>query len=316
VGLAAAIVLGSNALGRRISAAAAADGAAPAEITQSLLAELFIDTGPQSRLAIALQDHLDGDDAALFFRFQRVVWNAVRQELFHRWPENDPLSARLWRRLQRVIRDDDRIMAFPSDRAEWIAAAMLEPAAQLDLLDEIELRRIAAEVFHPTLRTADLVARVVTHPTCRNKAISIEALFGVLRECIPQGLALALEEEMSSPSPNPDYTLAVEKAVAAIRPGLPPVLDHYIRKGKLTEELAQGFSRALIDLATDWGEGEPAMDYHEYLHAHCPHITRDSYRAEYRAVFEYLAEKVKDWFFDEMRSYFADKKSAGLGHGS
>ncbi len=297
-------VLQSYGLRRRICAAAAAGGTTPARIALSLLAELFIGTGSESRLGFSLGDAIDHDDAVLFSVFKQIVRNTGRQELFHRWPENDPLAARLWRRLHRVIRDDDRIMSFPSDHPEWIAAVSVEPSFNLDRLEEIELRQVVCEVFRPALKTADLVAAIVAHPACHNKVIAIDVLFGMLRECVPQGLAGALEEELSSPSLNPEYALAVEKAVAAIRPAISAAIEHYVAKGRLSPDMARGFHAALLDLAVDWGDGAPAVGYYEYLHAHCPALVYEVYRETYRAIFEYLAEKVTGWFFDQMRGYF------------
>jgi hypothetical protein len=79
----------------RLRAAALADNSTPEEESLSLLAGLFVKTDQSSHLSESLKDDLDCDDISLFLRFQTIVICTVSQELFHRWRENDPVSARI-----------------------------------------------------------------------------------------------------------------------------------------------------------------------------------------------------------------------------
>ena len=92
----------------RLAAAARSAGASPRDMATSAVAGLFSPGDGQAPIVTALVDYLDSDDTSLFLRFQAVVIGAASQELFHRWHENDSLSARLWRNLQRALRHDER----------------------------------------------------------------------------------------------------------------------------------------------------------------------------------------------------------------
>lgn len=291
----------------RIYTAAAAEDAAPADIALSLLARLFVGTGSESHLAVALQDLIDGDDAAIYSLFRRVVWTVVRQELFHRWPLSDPLAFRVWRQLRRAIRVDNRIMSFPADRPRWIAPVKINRSAELILLDDAEVLQIVSEIFRPGLKIADLAAAVVAHQACQNRVVPIDILFGILRESVAKGLADILEDDSSSPSPDPHFVLALEKAISEVRPSLAAAVNAYIVKGTLSPETADGFLKALLDLVTDLGDGWPGIGHFNYVHVHCPAMTYEDYRNTYRSIFEYLAEKSEGWFFDGMRKYYYEK---------
>lgn len=307
IAVAVEIVLQSYIPGRRIRAAAAAGDTKPDHMAMSLLAELFIGSGPESRLGYALCNVVDTNDAILYSKFCGVVKTVVRQELFHRWTLDDPFSARLWKRLHKAIRRDSRIMAFPADHPDWIAAVSLEPSINLDPVDQSTLDRLVSAIYRPQMCTGDLIVTVTNHPNCRDKAVSVDDLFESLRRCIPSVLADMLADESSSPPPDPDYTLAVEQTVASIRPGIADLVDRYQTAGKILENLSPGFAAALLDLAVDWGEGGPAVSQFEYLQTHLPDIGYDQYRAKHRAMFEYMAEKVAGWFFDGMRKYYYEK---------
>jgi hypothetical protein len=291
----------------RICAAAAAEDANPPHVALSLLAGLFVRHGSEPYLAVALRDVIDDDDAAVYSMFRRVVWTVVRQELFHRWPENDRLSAGLWKKLHLVIRDDPRITAFPAHRPAWITTATTDTSIDLIILDEVELRRIIAEVFRPRQKTADLVMAVFAHPACRNRVVSIDSLFVELQACIPQGLAFAMEEEISSPAPDPDFVLAMEKTVSEVRSSMLRILDAYVVKDKLSAGMAAGFLKALMDLVVDLGDGWPGIGHFNYIHTHCPAITYDNFCHTYKAIFQYLALKAERWFSDGMRKYYYGK---------
>lgn len=307
IAVAVDITLQSYTLGRRIRAAAAAGDTKPYHIAMSLLAELFVGSGPESRLGFALCDVVDASDSILYSKFCGVVKTVVRQELFHRWTMEDPFSARLWKRLHKVIHRDNRIMAFPADHPDWIAAVSLDPSANLDPIDQSALDRLVSAVYQSKMHTGDLIVAVISHPDCRDKVIAVDDLFDSLRRCLPSALAPLFEEETSLSPPNPDYALAVEQTIASIRPGISGLIARYRKAGKIPEDLSPGFVAALLDLAVDWGEGGPAVSQHEYLQTHLPDMEYDEYRAGQRAMFEYMAGKVAGWFIDGMRRFYFGK---------
>jgi len=307
IAVAVGIALQSYTPGRRIRAAAAAGDTKSGHMAMSLLAELFVGSGPESRRGYALCDVVDASDAILYSKFCGVAKTVVRQELFHRWVLEDPFSAHLWKRLHKAIRRDSRIMAFPADHPDWIAAVSIGPTADLDPIDQSTLDRLVSAVYRPKMHTGDIIFAVINHPDCRGKAIAVDDLFESMRRCIPSALAATLEDESSAPLSDPDYTLAVEQTIASIRPAISGLIDRYQTAGKIPEGLSPGFAAALLDLAVDWGEGGPAVSQFEYLQTHLPDMGYNEYRAKHRAMFEYMAEKVAGWFIDGMRRFYFEK---------
>lgn len=100
--LAAAVVC--RRLSGRLGTASRFEGTTRDQLETSLVAGLFSGQEGESPIAEALADYLDHEDLVLYLRFQAVLVCAASQELFHRWHENDALSARLWCNLQRALR--------------------------------------------------------------------------------------------------------------------------------------------------------------------------------------------------------------------
>jgi len=51
---------------------------------------------------------------------------------------------------------------------------------------------------------------------------------------------------------------------------------------------------------------DPVLTQHDALRLHCPDITRDVYRENHRATFEYLVRMVRDAFHETVQRLHAD----------
>ena len=131
----------------RLYAAARSEGVSVRQIAKSYVAELFCGNGPESSLAAALAEHLAGSDIALFGAFEAAVVVTVSRQLFRHWRTNDPVSAKLWNNLHKVLKHDSRFHQFPIDDPEWVtivdAEMLQEDATQWN---DDELLRIACEI--------------------------------------------------------------------------------------------------------------------------------------------------------------------------
>lgn len=297
----------------RISAAARAVGTSPAGMTTSVVAGLFsAKPGEQPPIVTALADYFDSDDTTLFLRFQAVVVGAASQELFHRWHENDSLSARLWRNLQRALRHDERLVLVPSGRPEWVCLADQQGyRADKASAGYSDLEAIARARYTASGITADMVVQLlqdVSELQSFSIVVSIELLFSVLRDQTRELAAAEMRAVNSAAISNPLLIMAVNEATTAAHTEMQSRLQSYQTKSKVTLEEACLMGKALSDIITDCADGGPAQSYYQYLKAHSPVLELARYRSEWRTRFEYVAESVRERFFqclrDRMKSQF------------
>jgi hypothetical protein len=301
-------------LAGRLRAAAAHEQTSIEQQSLSVVAGVFEKSGSDSALSMALGDATLTDDASLFAAFQAIVVRAAAQELFQRWGENDALGARLWRGLQRVIRHDARIVAFPSDKPEWAALAELDSLnIEFPPPGHEELSQIVAWMQTRSLCLADVVAGVLAEVAGlpdRRRAVRIDALFAAVRDVMVQSAAaeLAANERVA---PNPRFRLAAEKALKAALERSQAGVEKYLIARKLDPDMAEAFRKALRDLISDCTDGGPAQAYYEYVRPHAPALSLQDYRKSFRAKFEYLAEGAQVAFADVLREEFLKKSLRG-----
>ena len=289
----------------RFYAASRTQGTTVGEQTLSHVAVLFCGDGPDSDLTGALNDVLDGDDHRLFLRFQAVVTRAASQELFRRWHENDSLSARLWRNLQRALRHDPRFVAFPADKPQWVALADTD-----DLLCHLpppghrQLMSIIEESSSGSAGIGDLIVTTLSRIADLSSycgAVPVEALFSALREVRSADAKVDIKSWGARTEHDPLLHRALERTVNCVTEAIDMKLERYETTGKLTPEAAEAFKLALKDLVADLADGGPSQSHYRYLNVHWPGLTREAYRTTYRTRFEYLAETAGKLFLEIMK---------------
>lgn len=274
----------------------------------SVVAGLFHGGGKDSPLGTAVEDDLKSDDGTLFLRFQAVVIRAASQELFHRWSENDPLGARLWRNLHRALRYDSRIVIFPGDKPMWASlTTSTDLREHLPQLCHEEVVKIISELNNRGEGIGNLIvaalSRVANDSNCQN-ALQIEILFSALRETKIRELAGEVAAGRYKRDRDPQLHIAIEKASKAAHHKVGAKLDRYRAMEKLQPDTVEYFRCALSDLIADCTDGGPAQSYYQYLHSRWSSLTRENYRKIFRARFEYLAEAVQKVFFEKIREQY------------
>jgi len=310
-------VIARHKLRGRLQAAAWAEGVPVEEMALSIIGGLFGGDGPESGLAAALRDDLEADDISLFLHFQGVVTRYAAQELFHRWNQNDPASARLWRSVHRAVQHDPHITCFPAGKPEWTAPAA-DPDLPADLvpLGYADVKNIVGRVYDSRISIGDLVVTVVAEATRTSNgrpALRIEDVFAAVREVIADTSEIELSARLTTIPTDPFLAIAARKAAEQVLADMIVTLKKYESSGKLGPETIGYFNGALTDIIADCADGGPAQSYYQYVCAHWPDLTLDDYRRDFRAKFEYLAEKVRDGFFSHLRDYFGEK-SQQTGH--
>jgi len=274
----------------------------------SVLSGLFSKDAPDSPLVKALANMLQYDDTPLFLKFKSVVVRAASQELFHRWGENDALSARLWRNLHRVIRQDERVVVFPVDKPEWVTLTNIADfRANETPLSHDELVRIINEQGAHYGNLTDLVHAIllqVARTAGLQKPVQVEILFSALRETTSEIKAQQLANEVPRNRDDPLLSVAIDRATDQAFQNVEIKLARYQDTGKLHPDVVEVFRLALSDLVADCADGGPAQSYYEYLHVHKPSLTLEDYRQTLRTRFEYLAESVQKGFIEAMRKQY------------
>jgi len=293
----------------RLRAAALANNSTPEEESLSLLAGLFVKTDQSSHLNESLKEYLDCDDISLFLRFQAIVICTVSQELFHRWRENDPVSAKLWRNLQRMLRHDKRIIIFPPDKPQWAVLADENKAPKaFEPVTYDNIEGLIGECVAGGKGLAETIINVlnvaISNPD-QSCAVRIEDIFLGLRKALASSGAIELEKRGQAKFDDPYLCMATDRALKTIRSNLEEIIRRYKSKNKLNPENADLFGKSLHDLLSDYSDGGLSQSYYDYLHEYWPDLSKERYRSEYRAKFEYLAEYVLKDFIDAMkREYY------------
>lgn len=295
-------------LGGRLRAAASKQETSVEQQAMSVVANLFDRHGPGSVLCRALEGYMQADNTVLFRRFQSVIAQTASQALFHRWNETDPISAKLWRTLQRALRNDSRFNIFPEDKPEWVALNQAEETQlRCNPLEYIDIVRHFSQLNTPNIAISELVYEVLSYPGNGDeclRAIRIGELFSALQETRMHEIAQEFETLATTGSENPQLRLAIQKAAALTKEEISVKIQSYNEREKLESTIVGCFGDTLNDMINDLAVGDLVQSYYQYLHDHWADLTPETYRNEYRARFEYLARIAIDTFYGHLRDYY------------
>jgi hypothetical protein len=268
------------------------------QIAKSYLAELFCGTGPESPLAAALTEQLSESDVALFGAFEAAVVVTVSQQLFRQWWTNDPVSAKLWNNLRKVLKHDPRFHRFPVEEPEWITLVNAESLRDSATpWNDDELLQLACETPSEGAPLGDFVTALlseVANQPDRCQAVRIDQLFSAIRQAVNQNLRAEIAFSADIREISPDLRITIELAQKQLQPEIAGIIAGYAKSGKLKQADAICLSDATSDLLHDYGEfGEAARSFIEYLQAHLPDLSEEEYRTRFKTRFEYLARLAK-----------------------
>lgn len=302
----------------RLRAAAAREGVRVGDLALSSVAGLFRRNGSVPYLTAALGDDLDGDDVTLFRAFEAIVVVSVSQHLFHQWKTNDPNSAKLWEAMQRVLRNDRRVIRFPHESPEWVTVAadgdIREDAAPWA---EDELLCLALQTPSVGMRMGEFVYELLTQVAQtddKQRAVKIDVLFAAMREATNQHLSFDLASRLQPSHQDVEWKLIVDDTIQQVRTEVATKINRYVAEGKMTEASAKQFDQALRDFLDDFGVyGEPAKQFLEYLQVYAPDLGKKEYLSELRGRFEYLARFAQQRFFVILRENYCHEFGSSAG---
>ena len=281
----------------RLRATASTQATSTATLSTSLVSSLFPVNGLESPLRRALDRLGDTDDLGLFQLFRKIVVQTASNELFHRWAEYDPYSARLWRNLHRAIRLDNRLVGFPDKHPQWVALKGKDRITTGRMLtghgDLISILT-TIDLGHSSLREIayDVISQVADIPDYCS-AVAIEKLFSAVKEVSSQLAASELHHGPRQSFDDPISGIALNQALRAARQRTREKLHQYCQKCSMPEGEQARFESALDDLLCDCADGGQAQSYFQYLQVHWPKLTRTGYAKACRTRFEYLAKFAK-----------------------
>lgn len=289
----------------RLRSVARFEGTTIEQQALSVVSRLFKESGGRPALCDALGEFLAADDVTLFIRFQSIAIVSAEQELFQRWGDTDPLSARLWRTLRSALRKDGELVLFPAENPQWVALAAasdlreLCPSATFD-----EVSRLIVGEYKPGSKLSELAKSVLSQiadaDNCQN-AVRLDYLFAGLRDVVSETAAQDFASESLQMSSDPSLAIVVERAKHAASQVAAQLLDRYLQAEKLAPDEVERIRRTLEEVVTDLADGGPAQSYYSYLSTHWDGLTEQCYRQQYRTRFEYLASLAQTTFYDAMR---------------
>jgi len=300
----AARIAAKNLYGRLYAAAQFQDTAVD-NLAMSVVSGLFIRRGEVSPLASAMKDLLQGDDLTIFLKFRTIAINMASQELFHRWPENDAVGAKLWRNIHRIIRQDDLITIFPAERPVWVTLKKtIDQNGCLEIAGHGEILRILNGIGAEHKNLSETIYSLLTQIAEDDHfqgAIRIDTLFSALRIYTGEINSWTQHENAYPKNCDPNLSILIGRAIQRARSKMDKILDKYKRDGKLDARTKIVFRKALDDIIEDLPDGGQAQSYFDYLKFHDHNMEHDYYRSNLRARFEYLAEIAAEEFIAEMR---------------
>lgn len=291
----------------RINAAAYREDVSSRRQSLSVIAGLFTKEG-KHRFCQAISEFLDCDDITLFTKFQSIVVNSARQELFHRWGEADSLKARIWRNVKQALNNDERFAVFPNDNPEYVClSGSDELRSNLPCLNTSEIAAIAAEIHHLSRNFSDFLVSLLMEIKKMD-----HCSFAIRKDDLIAALymneSLNAEDEIKKwfpeRGPDPEIELTRKEIIASIWPKIETRLKKYCETNKLSDEITGYFSLALADLLYDYTLGGPDPGHYKYLRIHWKELTYEDFRSLYWPIFQYLAKIINDEYILFMRNYY------------
>ncbi len=275
----------------------------PRLLAKSLISGLFVKSGAESPLGRALENYLSEDNPTLVYRFITIARRTSAQELFHRWSEEDPQSARLWRNLFRTFKKPG-IIGIPPAHPEWVGMIVdgnVNAGATHFTYDEI-LRLVMENRSARRSQGEDIiyVLKVIMDSEGRCRMVPVETLFQALREA----RARLIDEEydrLVDPPEDPHFRLITERARARAVELVRQKLQEYRNKEKLSDEIVQAYLPAISDILNDYAIDGITLAYRTHLKDYLPGLTDEMYRNELSSTFEYLTALGRDTFFGDIR---------------
>jgi hypothetical protein len=289
----------------RLAFTASNESVSPEQLIRSLAGKLFIESGPDSELARAIMDDLDGADAELYRRFESIIYVTLVEELAHRWPEADPNAATLNHSLRSALRRDTRLRVFPAGQARWVTLQKQTMRSRdLRQIGETEVLRIVLEQSPRCKYLSDMAYAVLTTAGSDSGAdcvVEIESLHSAFLTARVRDLAIASEPREQDSEVSFEIERAASTAAARVIEISCERLDMWVSSGKIDTATREMYQLAVRDVVEALRTGNcDGIAVRQWLSRHKPDLTHQVYRERYRS-FEYLFDSAKRQFREEMR---------------
>lgn len=248
-----------------------------------------------------LQDGFSGpwslselDDVSAAARFRSLVFTHLHQGLIRTYKELDPVFSKILRNIRLALRAMPDVEVY-----ERLGMRYVSPVPAGHRCEERpDLSFQVLQQFAGTLPSGAFVIReflrrvldVIAEQTEYRRACALFDLTLVLkhrivRERVPLE-SIATEEHSVL---GMDISTIVEEQMQVLRARW---YRDYVSSGKLTEERYANYSKALNDLITDLFVLNNGQDlaHPDYLTPYMPGLSRESYRRDHRATFEYMVK--------------------------
>lgn len=245
-------------------------------------------------------------DAELLISLRKLIGIKVARSVAEVSGEVDPHYRRILRNVHDCVRSKapyrsiecfDGTLHFPDNG--------MDPALHLPPMDNEELlRRMFASKVYPATTSdfLNLIFSILAEQTECRRACAVHFLTAVIRE-YHELLLIAESPDDRENAPEyyeGDIDECKDSAVASIRA---KTLLRYVEQGVITASECEAYCAAGTNLCEDLIRKEPQRLF-DYYNAQFPNRSYEAYRTNGRARFEYVMQKIKDTFINELRRRF------------
>ncbi|MCL5030253.1 MAG: hypothetical protein M1480_14675 [Bacteroidetes bacterium] len=263
------------------------------EIITDSITPLFIGSKtneeiPLKKALLTWSQPLDSEESAYFFLSQ-IIGSRIEQEISKKLKETDPFFGKILRSINyvveknkyakttyfgvvHIIENSDRLITQKPPSAEFIEAL---PNSLLHGTNE----KIIALVFDYLKSETDFFP-----------AIPLNALIRRIKKYHSDDFSYY----SSSGEANLEDSINVQKIVSSgLEETVSKLNQMYVSKGKLNEEEADNFKKALNDYAADLSDGGVSRGLYEYLSRHMLTLSKTDFYEKYHQSFDYLIRILK-----------------------
>jgi hypothetical protein len=248
------------------------------------------------------------DDVSVASRFRSMVFTHLHQGLIRTYKELDPIFSKILRNVRLTLRSMPGVEQYERLGLRYVSPVAAEHRCEhLPDLQFHVLQQFAGALPAGTRGTRLFLERMLNVIAQQNEYRRSCALFDltlvlkhhIVRERVPLE-SIATEEHSVL---GLDISTIVGEQMQMVRTRL---YQEYVRNGKLTEELFASYSGALNDLITDLFVLNNGQDlaHPDYLMPYMPGLSRESYRREHRAYFEYMVKIARRTVGETLRELF------------
>lgn len=258
-------------------------------------------------------------DAEALVLTRRLVVRKTKQELSRIFRERDPEGAKIIRNIKVAVRNSDSLFLFKEMGKEYVYSRKNGrngnhlPKRHEAYLDPLYLRRNSPPIPDELLEhrflemhhlndsiftSINKLLKTVGEYQGYQRFLAVEVISRLIRNVMSQDFRerLLANAKMESPLDqleDKEISQLLDKVMVRI---WNKIYNQYLLTGKLTQEKANIYYKALRDVLTDLTLEKNGSSYFRNLKYYIPNLTQKIYRERERSIFEYLAKVAKRHF--------------------